>query len=112
MRAHFGGLADVVIEAAGSSDAQQLAASLVRRGGRVVLTGACGAGALTCFRSDEDLLTREIDILPSFLSAGGFGPAIALLERGEYPYADLVTHPSLWRRSPMRSPSSPIASRT
>ena len=92
VRAHFGGLADVVIEAAGSSDAQQLAASLVRRGGRVVLTGACGTGALTTFRSDEDLLTREIDILPSFLSAGGFGPAIALLQRGEFPYADLVTH--------------------
>ncbi|WP_249353797.1 zinc-binding dehydrogenase [Microbacterium sp. 2FI] len=92
VRERFGGLADVVIEAAGSPDAQRLAALLVRRGGRVVLTGACGAGAITSFRSDEDLLTREIDILPSFLSAGGFGPAIALLERGEFPYAELVTH--------------------
>ena len=92
VRAHFGGLADVVIEAAGTSEAQQMAAPLVRRGGRVVLTGACGAGAITSFRSDEDLLTREIDILPSFLSAGGFGPAIALLARGQVPYADLVTH--------------------
>ena len=92
VHAHFGGLADVVIEAAGSSDAQQLAALLVRRGGRVVLTGACGGGATTTYRSDEDLLTREIDVLPSFLSAGGFGPAIALLERAEFPFADLVTH--------------------
>lgn len=92
VRAHFGGLADVVIEAAGSSDAQQLAAALVRRGGRIVLTGACGAGSVTSFRSDEDLLTREIDVLPSFLSAGGFEPAIALLARGEFPYAELITH--------------------
>jgi alcohol dehydrogenase len=92
VRAHFGGLADVVIEAAGSSRAQESAVRLVRRGGRVVLTGACGAGATTTFRSDEDLLTREIDVLPSFLSAGGFGPAIALLQRARFPYADLVTH--------------------
>ncbi len=92
VRDHFGALADVVIEAAGSSDAQQLAATLVRRGGRVVLTGACGSGSATTFRSDEDLLTREIDVLPSFLSAGGFGPAIAMLSRGEFPYAELVTH--------------------
>ncbi|WP_172825597.1 zinc-dependent alcohol dehydrogenase [Microbacterium pygmaeum] len=92
VRAHVGALADVVIEAAGSSEAQQLAARLVRRGGRVVLAGACGAGSTTSFRSDEDLLTREIDVLPSFLSAGGFGSAIGLLERGDFPYADLITH--------------------
>ncbi|HWH26428.1 MAG TPA: alcohol dehydrogenase catalytic domain-containing protein [Pseudolysinimonas sp.] len=92
VRAHFGGLADVAIEAAGAPDAQQLAATLVRRGGRVVLTGACGAGSVTALRSDEDLLTREIDVLPSFLSAGGFPTAIALLERGDFPFAELVTH--------------------
>ncbi|MGV1033936.1 MAG: zinc-dependent alcohol dehydrogenase [Microbacteriaceae bacterium] len=92
VRAHFGGLADVVLEAVGTSDAQELAAKLVRRGGRVVLTGACGSGSQTSFGSDEDLLTREIDVLPSFLSAGGFEPALALLARGDFPFAELVTH--------------------
>ncbi|MEO7018205.1 MAG: hypothetical protein ABI130_06815, partial [Leifsonia sp.] len=37
-------------------------------------------------------LTREIDVLPSFLSAGGFEPAIRLLERGDFPFEKLVTH--------------------
>ncbi|MDO9397591.1 MAG: alcohol dehydrogenase catalytic domain-containing protein, partial [Herbiconiux sp.] len=67
----LGGLADVVIEIAGVPDAQSLAVTLARRGGRVVLAGACGWGADVAFGSDRDLLTREIDLLPSFLSAGG-----------------------------------------
>ncbi|GAA0421979.1 zinc-dependent alcohol dehydrogenase [Leifsonia naganoensis] len=87
-----GTLADVVIEIAGATAAQEQAVRLVRRGGRVVLAGACGADAPVTFRADEDLLTREIDVLPSFLSAGGFEPAIRLLERGDYDYASLVTH--------------------
>jgi len=88
----LGLLADVVIETAGVAAAQQQAVALVRRGGRVVLAGACGADVTVAFRADEDLLTREIDLLPSFLSAGGFEPSIALLARGEFPFADLVTH--------------------
>ena len=44
------------------------------------------------FQADEQLLTREIDILPSFLSAGGYEPSIAALERDAFPYAELVTH--------------------
>ncbi|MBX3099163.1 MAG: alcohol dehydrogenase catalytic domain-containing protein [Salinibacterium sp.] len=87
-----GQLADVVVEVAGVPAAQQQAVSLVRRGGRVVLAGACGAHAVVSFLADEDLLTREIDILPSFLSSGGFEPAIALLERHDFPFEQLVTH--------------------
>jgi alcohol dehydrogenase len=85
-------LADVVIELAGVPSAQEEAVTLVRRGGRVVLAGACGQDAHVTFRADENLLTREVDVLPSFLSAGGFEPAIALLSRGEYPFEELVTH--------------------
>ncbi len=84
--------ADVVIELAGATAAQEEAVRLVRRGGRVVLAGACGADAPVRFRADEDLLTREIDLLPSFLSAGGFEPAIRLLERDAFPFEELVTH--------------------
>lgn len=83
---------DVVVEAAGITSAQQDAVGMVRRGGRVVLAGACGAGAPVTFLADEDLLTREVDVLPSFLSAGGFEPAIALLSRDEVPFEELVTH--------------------
>lgn len=93
VRASFGGtLADAVIEAAGVAAAQQQAVTLVRRGGRVVLAGACGGGIDVTFLADEQLLTREIDLLPSFLSAGGYEPSIAALERGDYPYDELVSH--------------------
>jgi threonine dehydrogenase-like Zn-dependent dehydrogenase len=85
-------LADAVIEIAGVPAAQRQAVDLVRRGGRVVLAGACGADAAVEFSADEQLLTREIDILPSFLSAGGYEPSIAALEAGAFPYAELVTH--------------------
>lgn len=90
--AALGGLADVVIEIAGVTAAQSLAVTLARRGGRVVLAGACGWDADVSFGADRDLLTREIDVLPSFLSAGGYEPSIAALADGAYPYADLVTH--------------------
>lgn len=93
VRAALGGqLADVVIEIAGVAAAQRQAVTLVRRGGRVVLAGACGADVAVEFQADEQLLTREIDILPSFLSAGGYEPSIATLERGAFPFAELVTH--------------------
>lgn len=88
----LGGLADVVIEIAGVTAAQSLAVTLVRRGGRVVLAGACGWDADVTFGADRDLLTREIDVLPSFLSAGGYEPSIAALADAAYPYAELVTH--------------------
>lgn len=88
----FGGLADVVVEAAGVPAAQEQAVKLTRRGGRAVLTGACGSGVPVTFHQDEDILLKELDILPSFLSAGGFEPAITTLARGDFPYEDLVTH--------------------
>lgn len=90
--AAIGGLADVVIEVAGVPAAQSQAVTLVRRGGRVVLAGACGWTADVTFGSDRDLLTREIDVLPSFLSAGGYEPSIAALVEGAFPFAELVTH--------------------
>lgn len=88
----LGGPADVVIEMAGVAAAQEQAVHLARRGGRVVLAGACGAGVPVTFHEDEDLLLKEVDILPSFLSAGGFEPSIALLARGDFPFAELVKH--------------------
>jgi len=92
VRDALGGLADVAIEIAGVPAAQSQAATLVRRGGRVVLAGACGWDADVTFGSDRDLLTREIDLLPSFLSAGGYEPSIAALAEARYPFGDLVTH--------------------
>ncbi|NEM91068.1 zinc-dependent alcohol dehydrogenase [Galbitalea soli] len=90
--AALGSLADVVIEAAGVPSAQTQAATLVRRGGRVVLAGACGWTADVTFGSDRDLLTREIDVLPSFLSAGGYEPSIEALSTGAFPFDELITH--------------------
>ena len=93
VREALGGvLADVVIEIAGVAAAQRQAVTLVRRGGRVVLAGACGGGVGVEFLADEQLLTREIDLLPSFLSASGYEPSIAALEQSAFPYGELVTH--------------------
>src|SRR5699024_10614149 len=88
----FVSLADLVVEAAGVRAAQEQAVRLTRRGGRAVLTGACGSGVPVTFHQDEDILLKELDILPSFLSAGGFEPAITTLARQDFPYLDLVTH--------------------
>lgn len=87
-----GTLPDLAIEAAGAPTAQQDVIRLVRRGGRAVLVGACGAGKTVTLQSDADLLAREVDVLPSYLSSGGFEPAIAQLTRGELPFDSLVTH--------------------
>jgi len=86
------GGADVVVEAAGSVSAQLDAIRMVRRGGRVVLAGACGAGPELAIPSDELLLTREIDLLPAFLAAGGYERALALLAQARFPFASLITH--------------------
>lgn len=92
MRHVLGGRADVVIEAAGVAAAQEQAVQLARRGGRVVLAGACGAGVPVTFHQDEDVLLKELDVVGSFLSAGGYEPAISMLTRAEFPFAELVTH--------------------
>lgn len=92
IREYLGDRPDVAIEMAGVAAAQEQAVRLVRRGGRVVLAGACGSGVAVTFHQDEEVLLKELDILPSFLSAGGFEPSIRLLARAEFPFADLVTH--------------------
>jgi threonine dehydrogenase-like Zn-dependent dehydrogenase len=90
VRAALGGeLADVCLEAAGTPAAQEQAVTLVRRGGRVALVGACGPARVS-FEPDTQLLLRELDLLPSFLSSGGYEPAIALLAREAWPVGDLV----------------------
>ncbi|WP_309710421.1 hypothetical protein [Pseudolysinimonas sp.] len=44
------------------------------------------------FGADRNLLTREIDVLPAFLSARGCEPLIAALTDGSHPCAEFVTH--------------------
>lgn len=84
--------ADIVIETAGQASAQEDSVHLVRRGGVVVLAGACGSGVPITFHQDEDILLQEIDIRGSFLSAGGFEPAIELLGSSELHFEELITH--------------------
>ncbi|SJM71346.1 zinc-binding dehydrogenase [Gulosibacter sp. 10] len=93
LREALGGrLADVVIETAGVADAQVQAVRMTRRGGRAVLAGALGSQAPVTFLQDEDILLRDVEIVASFLSAGGYESAISMLEHGSYPFAELVTH--------------------
>ncbi|WP_193080246.1 zinc-dependent alcohol dehydrogenase [Brevibacterium aurantiacum] len=84
--------ADVVIETAGQASAQEESVHFVRRGGVVVLAGACGSRVPITFHQDEDILLNEIDIRGSFLSAGGFEPAIELLSSSELHFEELITH--------------------
>lgn len=90
--AALGTAPDVVFETAGVADAQVAAARLARRGGRVVLAGACGSQVPVTFHQDEDVFLKELDLLGSFLSSGAFEPAISMLACGAFPYSDLVTH--------------------
>jgi len=60
--------------------------------------------------SDDFLLTREIDLLPSFLSAGGFEPALALLASGRFPFASLITH--VYRLTDVKAAFADIENRT
>lgn len=84
--------ADVVIETAGQASAQEMSVKLVRRGGIVVLAGACGWDVPITFHQDQDLLLNEIDVRGSFLSAGGFELAIDTLAHQDFPFEELITH--------------------
>ncbi len=84
--------ADVVIEAAGTTDAWRRAIDLVRPGGTVVLFGGCERGtevAVDTYRLhyEEVTLRGAFHHAPRHVRA-----ALAFLASGAYPWADLITH--------------------
>lgn len=87
--------ADVVIECTGQAAVWELAPSLARRGGQVVLFGGCASGTQVRFDSERlhyDQVTvvspfhftpRDVRASHELLAAGGFGGEA--LVAGEYP---------------------------
>jgi 2-desacetyl-2-hydroxyethyl bacteriochlorophyllide A dehydrogenase len=80
---------DLVVETAGTPDAVTYALSLVRPGGRVVLTGLPHEPTSVEFFS---VVRREVTITGSMIYQDEFGEALALVASGEVATTKLVTH--------------------
>jgi L-iditol 2-dehydrogenase len=87
------GLADLVVEFAGTADAARMALLLARRGGRVVLGGATGMGVELSGVELSTIVRGHLDVLGSVANPKGVsGRALELLARGVVRVAPLVTH--------------------
>jgi 2-desacetyl-2-hydroxyethyl bacteriochlorophyllide A dehydrogenase len=81
---------DLVIEAAGTGPAVQLAVELARPGGRVVLTGIPGGGDTL---SIADLVTKRLEVLTVFGGTShGWDRAVRAFGDGQLDPALLVSH--------------------
>ena len=87
-----GSMADIVIEAAGSLEAQSLMLDLVRAGGTVILAGVTGAKPIPNMIGDR-IVHKEIKIQGVMThDFRAVIPAIRLIESGKYPLAKMSTH--------------------
>jgi L-iditol 2-dehydrogenase len=83
---------DLVVEAAGTSDAAGVAVAAARRGGSVVLLGLPPHGELGSV-SSGDLVTRDLMINASFsYTSRAWGTVVALVNAGRVRPGFLVTH--------------------
>ncbi|MFJ4711874.1 zinc-binding dehydrogenase [Streptomyces sp. NPDC088785] len=82
---------DVVVEAAGATTAARTAASLLRRGGRLVLTGLPPAGADGL--DPADLVLRQLEVRTVFgAGSGAWAHAVRAFGAGLLDPLPLVTH--------------------
>ncbi|MEU5362595.1 alcohol dehydrogenase catalytic domain-containing protein [Streptomyces sp. NPDC005925] len=82
---------DVVVEAAGSADAARTAAALLRRGGRLVLTGVPAPGALGL--DPTDLVVRQLEVHTVFgAPPGAWAHTVRMFGAGLLDPLPLVTH--------------------
>ncbi|MEV0603052.1 alcohol dehydrogenase catalytic domain-containing protein [Streptomyces sp. NPDC050315] len=82
---------DVVIEAAGSADAARTAAGLLRRGGRLVLTGLPAPGAAGL--DPTDLVVRQTEVRTVFgAPPAAWAHAVRAFDAGLLDLLPLVTH--------------------
>ncbi|WP_052868397.1 zinc-dependent alcohol dehydrogenase [Streptomyces niger] len=83
--------ADVVVEAAGSADAAATALGLLRRGGRLVLTGLPAAGATGL--DPTDLVVRQAEVRTVFgAPPAAWAHAVRAFDAGLLDLLPLVTH--------------------
>jgi L-iditol 2-dehydrogenase len=91
--ARIRGSADLVVEFAGTADAARDAIALARRGGRVVLGGATGAGVELSGVDLSTIVRGNLDVLGSLANPKGVSArALALLAQGKIDVTSLVTH--------------------
>ncbi|MGV9644187.1 zinc-dependent alcohol dehydrogenase [Streptomyces sp. NPDC003514] len=82
---------DVVVETAGSADAARTAAALLRRGGRLVLTGIPAPGALGL--DPTDLVVRQLEVHTVFgAPPDAWAHAVRVFSAGLLDPLPLVTH--------------------
>ena len=82
---------DVVIETAGSADAARTAASLLRRGGRLVLTGIPAPGAAGL--DPTDLVVRQLEVHTVFgAPPDAWAHTVRVFAAGLLDPLPLVTH--------------------
>ena len=87
------GCADLVVEFAGTAAAAREAIATARRGGRVVLGGATGAGVELSGLDLSTIVRGHLDVLGSVANPKGVsGRALALLARGLVDVKSLTTH--------------------
>jgi 2-desacetyl-2-hydroxyethyl bacteriochlorophyllide A dehydrogenase len=87
------GTADLVVEFAGTADAAREAISFARRGGRVVLGGATGAGVEFSGVDLSTIVLGNLDVLGSLANPKGVSSrALTLLAEGRVHVGDLITH--------------------
>jgi len=90
--------ADVVIEAAGTSETVRAAVDLVAPGARVVIVGLAKENvALNGF----DFTRKEVNILGSRNSVNAFPEALALLASGAIRYPKVATQIPMWEGVPI-----------
>ena len=82
---------DVVLETAGAESAQALSFKLARKGGKVVLVGLSGEKKLT-ITPDSDIVTKELTVKGSMLSAHAYQQSMRIIESGTFPLKRLITH--------------------
>ncbi|MFF3290444.1 zinc-binding dehydrogenase [Streptomyces sp. NPDC003023] len=82
---------DVVVEAAGAASAARTSAGLLRRGGRLVLTGIPAPGALGL--DPTDLVVRQLDVRTVFgATPAAWAHAVRAFSAGLLTPLPLVTH--------------------
>ncbi len=87
------GTADLVVEFAGTADAARQALLTARRGGRVVLGGATGAGVELSGVDLSTIVRGNLDVLGSLANPkDASGRALALFAKGGIEVDRLVTH--------------------
>jgi alcohol dehydrogenase len=87
-----GMLAEVVLEAAGTVQAQKMGLGLLRKTGLLTIIGAIGDNEYVELDTYNEILLGEMRIQGINLSGFGYEPAVEIINSKRFPLQDLVTH--------------------